>query len=473
MRHYAKILTLSAALLAVGCGSDETFNFGTFNPGGGGGTVQVPVAVADTFQVLGDGILTASVTANDTVNGATVVAFQNTGTGGGAVAISSGGTLTYTPPLNTANIVDTFSYTLANSAGTSTATVTVNVGARGLFVKNDVAATGTGTQANPFKTLHEAVLAAPPTGGAIAIFRGDGTSTGLATAETIPTNVTVQAVDPANAPLVTGPWNLSGNNALTSLNFAATAPAAINATNAANGTLSSLNVTTTGNKAAFLGNSTGTWTIQNSRFANANLGALDATCSTGTLNWSVLNCTFTNCLVDVVGNTTLSAVQTMTVRNSNFNNGRGQAVGAVGASSAANLTIVMTNNNVQGAGTALRGLEVTTQNTCNTTISCHNNTITGCVSQGVLLDAQGVSNAAARFNNNQLTGNSGTQSFVAGNNGSAGLRLALDTNVADRYVIGNGGGPTNTFVEDLSTLTTRNTGVFANSGLVDGPCPAP
>lgn len=473
MRHYAKILTLSAALLAVGCGSDETFNFGTFNPGGGGGTVQVPVAVADTFQVLGNGILTASVTANDTVNGATVVAFQNTGTGGGAVAISSGGTLTYTPPLNTANIVDTFSYTLANSAGTSTATVTVNVGARGLFVKNDVAATGTGTQANPFKTLHEAVLAAPPTGGAIAIFRGDGTSTGLATAETIPTNVTVQAVDPANAPLVTGPWNLSGNNALTSLNFAATAPAAINATNAANGTLSSLNVTTTGNKAAFLGNSTGTWTIQNSRFANANLGALDATCSTGTLNWSVLNCTFDNCLGGTVANATGTATQTVTIRQNLFSQGRDDQMFFSSLVTGV-ITAVVTNNTVNGAGTAGRGINLGAQASGNITASISGNAITGCTTQGFLGIAAGTSNVAVRLTGNQFTGNQLNDGFEMGNGtGTGTLRIALDGNISDRYLITNGGGATSIVVENLATLTTRNTGLFVTTGLTDGPCPAP
>jgi len=470
MRDFAKILTLSAALLAVGCGSDETFNFGPFNPGGTG---QVPIAVADNFQVLGNGILTASVTANDTLNGATVSTFQNTGTAGGTVAISSGGALIYTPPLNSANIVDTFTYSLLNSAGASTATVTVNVGAKGLFVKNDVAATGTGTQANPFKTLHEAVLAAPATGGTIAIFRGDGTSTGLATAETLPTNVTVQAVDPANAPLVTGPWNLSGNNSLTSLNFSATAPAAINATNAANGTLSSLNVTTTGNNAAFLGNSTGTWTIQNSRFANANFGALLAQCSTGTLSWSVLNCTFDNCFGGTVANATGTATQTVTVRQNVFTQGRDDQM-FLSSRATGILTAVVTNNTVNGAGTALRGIDMESRASGNITASISGNAITGCTSEGFLGQFVEMSNVAVRLNSNQFTGNALNDGFLLGNGtGTGTVRIALDGNTSDRYTMTNGGGPTPIIVENLATLTTRNIGVFDNTGVVDGPCPAP
>lgn len=475
MNHKAIILTLTAALFTIGCGSDDqSFNFGGPFPNPTSSPVVTgPTAVADTFSTLGNSVLTGSVTANDTLNGATVTAFQNPGNAGGTVAISAAGQLTYTPPLNAANVNDTFTYTLTNSAGASTATVTVQIQARGLFVKNDVAATGTGTQSNPFKTLHEAVLAAPVTGATIAIFRGDGTSTGLNTAETMPTNVTVQAVDSATPPLLTGPLTLTTNNRLQSLNFSATVPAAINGTNAANGTLTAVNVTTTGNKAAFLGNATGTWSILNSQFANANLGALDATCSTGTLDWTVQNCTFTNCRADIVGNLTAggTAIQSLAVRNNLFNNGRDVVIGVRGLSTATNLTLTMTNNTVNGAGTALRGLDILVQNTCNVTASVKDNTITGCTAQGILLDVQGIANCAARFNNNRLTGNTVTQSLVAGNGGTAGLRVALDGNTADRYVIGGGGVPT--FVENLATITTRNVGPFANSGVTDGPCPAP
>lgn len=476
MRHIAKMVTLTATLLVAGCGSEtESFNFG-FAPGGQ--ILAAPTAAADTFQVLGNGILTGSVVANDTLNGATVTAFPAISNSGGTVAITAAGALTYTPPLNSANAVDTFTYTISNSVGSSTATVTVNIGARGLFVKNDVAVTGTGTQANPFKTLHEAVLAAPPTGGAIAIFRGDGTTTGLATAETIPTNVTVQAVDSANPPLLTGPLILSGNNGLTALNFSATATAAINATNSANGTLTAVNVTTTGNNAAALNNSTGTWTISNSRFANANLGALLANCSTGTLTWTVNNCTFNTNRVDIVGNLTAggTANQTLTVTNNTFNNDNaGQAVGVRALATATNMTLTVTNNTVNGGGTALRGVDILSQSTCNVTASIKSNTFTGCTNEGILVNAQDTSNCAVRINNNTLTGNNLgglVSSLVAGNNNTAALKLALDGNTANTYGVG-GGAVVKTVMENLATLLSRNTGSFTTNDLVDGPCPAP
>jgi len=473
MRTIFKHTTLMAALLVAGCG-DETFDFSQFQ--NAAQQTLPPVAVNDNFAVLGNGQLTGSVTANDTLNGALVSQFQNPGTAGGTVQISANGQLTYTPPNGQSNVVDTFTYTLVNGAGSSLATVTVNVGAQGFFVNNQAVDGGTGSQLQPFNTLAEAVTAATGVNGAaIVVFRGDGTTTGLDTAVTLTGNQTLSGQDPSNPPLLTGPIFLGTNNALTSLNFQGTVPAVVNGTNAVNGTITAVNVTTTGNKAVFLGDATGTWVISNSRFANANLGALDATCSTGTLDWSVLNCTFTNCRVDIVGNLSAggTAVQTLTVRNNTFNNGNaGEAVGITGASTSTNMTLTVTNNTVNGGGTALRGLDILTLNTCNVTVSCHNNTITGCTSNGISLDAQGSSACAARFNNNQLIGNNLVppgSSFTASNNGSANLKLALDGNVATSYVIGNVG----TTMENLATIEARNTGAFTNSALVEGPCPAP
>ncbi|MBS2040607.1 hypothetical protein JST97_36810 [bacterium] len=479
MRRQAKVLTLTAALLVVGCGSDENgFSYGTFPlPTNSPGVVS-SVAVADAFSTLGNSVLTGSVTANDTVNGATVTAFQNPSNSGGTVAITAGGQLTYTPPANVSNATDTFTYTLSNSVGSSTATVTVTIGARGFFVKNDAPAGGSGTQTSPFNTLAGAVAAATGVNGAaIVVFRGDGTSTGLNTPATLSANQSLRGQDPANPPLLTGPITLTSGNTLSDLSCSGSVPAVINATNASAGNISAVNITTSGNKAVFLGNSTGTWTIQNSRFANANLGALDATCSTGTLTWTVQNCTFTNCFGSVVGNLTTggTAIQTLTVTNNTFNNGRAQEVGLTGLTTGTNVTLTMTNNTVNGGGTALRGLDILSANTCNVTASVKNNVINGCTGDAILVNAVGASTCAARINNNTITGNNLgglSDSLTAGNNNSASLRLALDGNTANSYLL-RGGAAVQTFVENLATLTTRNTGTFNSLNLADGPCPAP
>lgn len=101
MQNVTNRLTLAAALLAVGCGSDPA-SFFLGNP------ALPPVAMADTFSVLGNGILTGVVTANDTPNSGTVTAFQNPSTLGGTVSINAAGQLTYTPPANQTNVTDTF-----------------------------------------------------------------------------------------------------------------------------------------------------------------------------------------------------------------------------------------------------------------------------------------------------------------------------------------------------------------------------
>jgi len=98
--------------------------------------------------------------------------------------------------LNQANTSDSFTYTLTNAAGSATATVTVQIGARGFFVKNDAPGGGTGSQASPFNTLAAAVAAAAPVNGAeIVVFRGDGTSTGLNTPVTLLANQSLRALD--------------------------------------------------------------------------------------------------------------------------------------------------------------------------------------------------------------------------------------------------------------------------------------
>ena len=99
-----KTFTLTAALFVMGCGSSE-FN-GNFpnNPI----PLAAPTAVPDFFSTPGNSQLSASVTANDTLNGATVSQFQNPSTSGGTVAITGNGALTYTPPNGAANLSDTF-----------------------------------------------------------------------------------------------------------------------------------------------------------------------------------------------------------------------------------------------------------------------------------------------------------------------------------------------------------------------------
>ena len=439
MRNFAKVMTLTAALLAFGCGSDDgSFNCGGFFPNNPN-QVAAPTAVADAFQVLGGGILTGSVTANDTLNGATVTAFQNPGTAGGTVAISAAGTLTYTPPTNGANLVDTFTYTIVNTGGSSTATVTVNVGARGLFVKNDVAVSGTGSQASPFKTLAEAVAAAANNGDQIVLFRGDGTNTGLNTGFTLKPGQGISSLDPASPANITGPVNITNGNTIKDLRIIGTTGSAVNGTNSVGGSLSGVVIDGATVRGVSLTNSTGTFSVTNSTIRNTVSHGIVASSDTGSLVWSVTGSTFANVTgQDVFSNTTATAGQNVTVANSNSTGGTLQFV-FVDANTSGSVGLNMTNNTVQGNNNKVRGLSVSTNASANFLGLISANNITGCTSTGIQVAVDGTSTAKARFTGNRLVGNSPTNSVNVALLGAATPFFGgiFQNNVADQYNLGN------------------------------------
>lgn len=477
MRHTTKALTLTAALFVIGCGSDDNgFPIGPFPNPTTTPIVIAPIAVADSFITLGNSVLTGSVTVNDTVNGATVRAFQNPSTAGGTVAITSAGQLTYTPPANASNIADTFTYTLTNSAGSSTATVTVNVQARGFFVKNDVAVTGTGTQANPFKTLAEATTAATGVNGAqIVVFRGDGTSTGLNTAVSLGTNQGIQGQDPTNLPTLTGPVLLTTGNLVQDVRFTG-ASTAINATNASAGTISRVVVNGATNKGvALLGTASGTFAVSNSSFSSVANGTIDAITSSGSLVLTVSNCTFSgNTIGSVFSNPTGTAAHNVTVQNSSFTqSGAPTGVGEftlTGITSGA-VGINLTNNTVTGGGAANRGIDILTQGTTQLTARILNNTISGCTNEGLFASISGNSLAKMRFEGNRTTGNLANNGWLNGSSVTATLQAVYRNNTSDRFNLNRGAGSTYQ-VEELANFNTTsgNTGTLnANGGVQDVP----
>jgi Bacterial Ig domain len=213
---------MSAALL-TGCGHSNDFVITNTN---GIVVVQGPVANNDTITALGNATLNQetanSVLSNDTVNGAQISAFDATTTQGGTVNLNPDGSFTYTPVFGfTGN--DTFTYTLSNSAGDSTATVTLNVNNSGFFVDNS-GANGNGSQATPFNNLPDA-LAAAGNGDTIFVYFGDGSNTNQDGAFTLPLGVNLvgqgaglvvaQTIEPVgSAPFIQGPITAMGNNTI-------------------------------------------------------------------------------------------------------------------------------------------------------------------------------------------------------------------------------------------------------------------
>jgi hypothetical protein len=142
-----------------GTGTSGTGTSGTGSTTGGG---SAPIAVADSYATRGNiplEVASAGVLANDTLNGATISDFDATSDEGGAVSLDADGNFTYSPAAGFTG-PDTFTYTLSNDAGTSTATVTVAVGDRIWFVDDSAAVGGTGLSDSPFRKLSEAATAA-------------------------------------------------------------------------------------------------------------------------------------------------------------------------------------------------------------------------------------------------------------------------------------------------------------------------
>lgn len=176
------VLAAVGALLNLGiagCGNSEEFVFtqgAIVNPN------APPTANLDNYLSVGNAPLTIpaarGVLANDQLNGGNISSFDSTGTAGGTVQLADDGSFTYNPPLGfTGN--DTFSYTLANSVGEDSTTVTISMENLAFFVDNTAPDGGNGSFDSRFNQISQATAAAGPN-DFIAVFRGDGSNDGLA-----------------------------------------------------------------------------------------------------------------------------------------------------------------------------------------------------------------------------------------------------------------------------------------------------
>jgi hypothetical protein len=187
---------------------------GCFGTGASYTLTVAPVAVTDSYSGLVDntqfvitGGSTASpltpfvgstgrLTSNDLPSGGVTV--TTTGTfataAGGSVTIAADGTFVYTPKANPtlpAVTSDSFNYAISsNTGGTPTATtangtVNLTLAGRVWYVKN-TGLGGNGQSQSTFNLLSSAI-AASTANDSIFVYRGDGTTTNLATASTLKT----------------------------------------------------------------------------------------------------------------------------------------------------------------------------------------------------------------------------------------------------------------------------------------------
>jgi Bacterial Ig domain/Protein of unknown function (DUF1565) len=296
--------TLTAALLFSGCGSSENFVFTNTNIG------VAPTANADAFNALGNATLNqaaAGVLANDTINGATISAFDAVGSQGGAINLNADGSFTYTPLLGFVG-AETFTYTLSNGAGTSTATVTMTSTGLGQFVDNTAAPGGNGSQAAPFDTLAAAV-AASASGDVIYVARGNGTNTGMTGGFTLPPGVNLvgegtglilaQTIEPAGtAPTIEGPILCGGDNVIQGVTIDGSTDVLIQITTVPNVTVTNCTLANpNGDDHINVVDISGTLTITNNTF--------DSPDNTGD-DWIDIDNASTNATVVVTDNTFLN-----------------------------------------------------------------------------------------------------------------------------------------------------------------------
>lgn len=271
-----------------GCGNSEEFVF-THTP-----VVNPdipPVANQDNYLSVGNAPLnvpaTGGVLVNDQLNGADITSFDSTATAGGSVTVNDDGSFVYQPPFGFTG-TDTFTYTIANSVGQSSTTVTVAIQNLAFFVDNTAPDGGDGSFNSRFNQMSQATAAAGPN-DFIAVFRGDGTSNGLSgeiqlqdgqkligegagfTADSSlllqSTPVQPQVVLPAGEPpVLTGPVLLADGNLVAGFQI--------------NGSASD----------AILGDGINGTTIENNEFLNYTESGVDLINASGTLR--VQRCTF-------------------------------------------------------------------------------------------------------------------------------------------------------------------------------------
>lgn len=478
MKLQSKISTtlLTLAFLAIsGCNTDTGITAVNNNPI----VVAAPIAANLNLTGLG-GAITQRTAANGllsvgTPNGASANAAVNLATAlGGRVTINNDGSFSYQAPL-TGNTNDSFQYTLTNSGGSSTATVTIALGAQAFFVKNDVAASGNGQQTTPFKTLAEATTAATGVNGAeIVVFQGDGTS--YPGTVNLGTSQVLRGFSQSATPLLAGPIVLSTGNRLEDLRINGTTGSAINATAASNGNLNRLsisNATSAGN----LTGATGTWSIANSAMSNLGSFGFASLSSSGNLTWSVSNSSFSNSTTfcQICEQPSGTAVQNLTVQNCALNSAEGIVVRA--NTTATNVGLTVTNCTVNGANTALRGIDIDVRGTATFTGLLTNNNITACTDFGIQATAgTGSSSVRLKLSGNRTLGNAPNSGVGLGTNGNVNLCAVFQNNVSDAFAF-NQNVPSLLGIELFATFASRNTGTVQALGnitdLVSGACGLP
>lgn len=193
---------LSAGLLASGCGSSSDGLSAVSNgPSAASGQPREPQAPPLAARAFDDRLLAAEQTEafnlldNDDHNGGKVIRFVATtdqraqsssggldgavvGSAGGQATVDEDGNVTYTPPSGTDPYRETFTYTIKNDTGESTATLMAQR-TETVYVDNGAAPNGNGSSGKPFDNLQAALDFLGERPGQIRVKARDNSVTGL------------------------------------------------------------------------------------------------------------------------------------------------------------------------------------------------------------------------------------------------------------------------------------------------------
>lgn len=318
MKRLIPGLLLAAAMIS-GCGDSNDFNEVSGQQGGGGLVGIEPQAIDDLYATDQNEAFSLAaaqgVLANDQVNtnnpAAITVTFPgNTVQGGTISAPANDGSFTYSPAVGFTG-TDTFTYTLNNGFGASSATVSIVVDAaqvqQGFIVDSATGndATGNFDTGAPFATIQGAVNAAPINAD---ITVRPGNYTGAVTLKngqrllgSGSTQVNTQGVI---RPTLTGPVNLADGNTLDFLRIAGTNGDAVNGDGQNSGTVTNCEIANATNqgRGIAVNPGVGTWTITGNTITNAaGLGVDLTTNGTGQMRAQVNDNTITGSAFDAIG----------------------------------------------------------------------------------------------------------------------------------------------------------------------------
>ena len=470
------VATLAGALALSGCGGSDgngvvTSGNGSSNPvpvatptatatPTASPTPQpLPLAVADSLTGRANAQITGNVLTNDTLSGAAISA--HTDPAHGTLVLNADGSFVYTPTTSFQGI-DSFTYTLSNSVGAATATVTFTLSGVSVFVNNQAATGGDGSQVSPLRTLAAAVSAVRGVDGAqIVVFQGDGTTTGLDGQFGLGPNQSLIGASSSAVPTLTGPIFLGMGNLLKNLHFANSPSYAVYAYSSSNSTLDAVTISNSSSGGLILSGANGTLAFRNSSVIAGSGGGegLVANTYAGFLNLSVENCTFTNNTVNLNCYSFGSSNVTTLINNNTFTTAPtppqpNLLMGVVDKSvQATNIT----NNTVTNGDI---GFELYTGGNGTLYARVVGNNISGLDHSALYGYFTANSLAKLRWDDNVTLGN-GKISYpgVDVTNGDAAQVYSTFTNNTSDVYLFSQFGTGNIVVEELATFANRNVGV--------------